>query len=272
MILKTIDIKNDNSMDYAALHMFLWEYTPKIAFRKRPMIIVCPGGGYAYTSDREADSIAMQFVAMGYHAAVLRYSVAPAVFPTALLELGRAVALIREHAEEWNVEEERIAICGFSAGGHLAGSFGVFWNKQWLRERLGVSANLICPNALILGYPVITAGEFAHRGSFENLLGADCDARKEELSLEKLVHPDVPRTFIWNTAEDGSVPVQNSLLMVNALLEKHVPVEYHMFETGCHGLALANRLTAGESGKENNPAAAVWTQLVHTWLENWILA
>lgn len=271
MKYETLDIKNSNSQDYAALHLYLLEPSTEIPIRNRPMIIVCPGGGYSMTSDREAEIIAVQYIAMGYHAAVLRYSVAPAVFPAALLELGRAVALIREHAQEYCVDPEKIVVSGFSAGGHLAASYCVFWNQSWVAEGLKTDVEMLRPDGLILGYPVITSGEYAHHDSFKKLLGKAYEDKKGEVSLENCVGDQIPRTFIWHTYADNAVPVQNSLLFVNALAAHQIPTEFHMFETGEHGLALANRLTQGNGGNGINPAAAAWVGLVHQWLENWIL-
>lgn len=262
----TFDVKNKGSQDYAALHVYLLDDSKSITIDTRPMIVVCPGGGYRMTSDREAEIIAMQYLAMGYHAAVLRYSVAPARFPAACMELGKSVAIIREHAAEWFVNPKQIVVSGFSAGGHLAASYCTFWNKDWMAEGLGVETETLKPDAAILAYPVITSGEFAHKGSFNHLLGEECEAKKAEVSLENCVGAQVPRTFIWHTYEDGSVPVQNSLLYVDALVKNHIPVEFHLFEKGAHGLSLANRLT----NSTKTMACAVWIDLVHTWMEEWI--
>lgn len=260
-------VAGEGSQEYAALYTYILDDSPELAVRERPLVIVCPGGAYMMTSDREAELVAMQFLAFGYHAAVLRYSVAPSVYPAAVLELGRAIRLIRQHAEQWKVNTDQIVVSGFSAGGHMAASYCVAWNQKWLAQALGTESGMLRPNGLILGYPVITAGEYAHQGSFENLLGKDYEARKEELSLEKLVHQDMPRTFIWHTFEDDAVPVQNSLLMVNALAACHVSTEFHMFEKGGHGLSLANKVTLSESGFGIQPGCEKWMELAHQWME-----
>lgn len=266
----TLDVKNSHSMEYAALYLYLIDDSPSIHIHKRPMIIVCPGGAYAFTSDREAEIVALQFLAMGYHSAVLRYSVAPAVFPTAALELGSGVMQIREHAQEWGIDPDQIVVTGFSAGGHLAASYCAFWNTEWMTGGLKAEAEKLRPNGMILGYPVITSGEFAHQGSFHNLLGEEaCESERQEVSLERCVGEQVPRAFIWHTYEDASVPVQNSLLLVNALAANHIPVEFHLFEKGGHGLSLASRLT-NTTGHGPERAAAAWIPLVHQWMENWI--
>lgn len=260
-------VTGEGSQAYAALYTYILDDSPEIAIEERPMVIVCPGGGYEMTSDREAEIVAMQFLAFGYHAAVLRYSVTPSVYPAAILELGRAIRLIRERAREWKVDRDKIVVSGFSAGGHMVASYCVAWNQKWMADALDTDSKSLQPNGLILGYPVITAGEYAHQGSIQNLLGKEYESRKEEMSLENLVNEDMPRTFIWHTFEDDAVPVQNSLLMVNALVAHHIPVEFHMFEKGGHGLSLANKLSKSVSGFGIQPGCEKWMELVHQWME-----
>ena len=126
----------------------------------RPAVVICPGGGYRYTSSREPESIAMQYLAAGMQAFVLYYNCAPSVFPCALLELAKSVSIVRSHAAEWNIDPDKILVVGFSAGGHLAASIGCFWNQEFVYGPLGLTAEDIRPNGNILGYPVITSGEF----------------------------------------------------------------------------------------------------------------
>ena len=121
----TDEIRVPGTLPGTYLETFLLEITEKFTVKERPLVLVCPGGGYEFTSDREAEIVALQFNAMGYHTAVLRYSCAPAQFPTSLLELSKAVAYLRANAGKWCIDEERIAVLGFSAGGHLAASLGV---------------------------------------------------------------------------------------------------------------------------------------------------
>ncbi len=273
MIYKEFAMSAGGSMDYAHLTTYLLEFNEEFAHRKRPLVLICPGGGYRFTSKREAEPIAMQLCAMGYHAAILYYSVAPAVYPTALWELADCVALLRSHADEWGIDADHIAVMGFSAGAHLAGCLGVFWNRSKVMGELPLDAKEYQPNGLILCYPVITSGEHAHQGSFEHLLGENSQDEKlrELLSLEKQVNEDVPPTFMWHTANDASVPVQNSLLMAAALAEHQVPVEYHLFREGIHGLGLAVAQTVSPSGKELSEGASRWIDLLETWLASWSL-
>ena len=265
-------IRMEGSMPYAELTVYLHEHYQEIAVETRPLVLVCPGGAYAYTSEREADPLAAQFLAMGYHAAVLRYSCAPAVYPTALTELAYSLALIRRNGEDWYVNPEQIIVLGCSAGGHLAASMGVFWKEEFLAGALGIrkeEQKLIRPDGMILCYPVITSGEFAHRGSFQNLLGARQEELSAKMSLENQVDKDTPPAFNWHTYEDGAVPAENSLLFVTALRRAGVPAEFHMYPKGSHGLALANRLTQNQDGNAAQPECTSWVGLAHTWIEHW---
>lgn len=240
---KSIDIRTTGASDYVAR---LTAYIPDNSFvegknKIRPAVLVIPGGGYEHTSQRESEPIAMKFISEGLCAFVLHYSVAPARFPQALCEAFSAISYIRENAEEWNIDPNKITVCGFSAGGHLSACVGAFWNKPFVNDYLQIEREKIKPNLLVLSYPVITSGEFAHRGSVNNLLGDNITKENLELiSLEKQVSKDVPPTFIWHTYEDGSVPVKNTMLFANALLENDIPLEMHIYRRGRHGLSLGN--------------------------------
>lgn len=269
MINKIYPIQAEGSLPDAKLVTYIQEYSSVLAINTRPLVLVCPGGGYRYTSDREAESIALQFLAMGYHAAVLRYSCEPAQYPTALFEIANAMVLIRKNAEEWHVDPDKIIVQGCSAGGHLAASLGVLWDEDFLAEGIGLKKDeheLLRPNGMLLCYPVITSGEFAHRGSFETLLGDREAELGDFLSLENRVSEKTPRTFLWHTFSDGAVPVENSLLFVGALRKAGIPTEFHMYPRGGHGLALANRLTQSSDGKALQEECSSWIGLAATWL------
>jgi acetyl esterase/lipase len=210
--------------------------------RKRPTMLICPGGGYSMTSDREAEPVAFKFLAADCNVIILRYDVAPVRFPAQLIELAFAIAKVREMAQEWNVDTEKIAVMGFSAGGHLAASYGVHWNKDFITDYFGFKNHENKPNAMVLCYPVITSGEKAHRGSFENLLGENSKNAEmlELVSVEKQVNQDTPKAFIWHTFEDNIVPVENSLYMASALRNANIETEMHIFPKGYHGLSLCN--------------------------------
>ena len=127
---------------------------------------------------------------------------------------------------------------------------------------------MLRPNAQILGYPVITSGRFAHRGSFENLLGEGAtDVQLERLSLENTVNENTPPTFIWHTQADDAVPVENSLLFVNALQEANILTEFHLFPKGPHGLSLADN-TTGVNPRLIDPNVAVWIDMAVRFVKN----
>lgn len=242
--------------------------TLKQAQSPRTTILICPGGGYTMTSDREAEPIALRLIAQGFNAVVLRYSVAPAVYPVALLEAAEAMRQIRCHAHDWQVAKEAIVIAGFSAGGHLAANLATQWRRDLVTE-YGYQSEQIQPNGLFLGYPVITTGPYAHTGSIQALLGshygqADLMAK---VSLEKQVTSEVPPTFIWHTATDNTVPVENSLLFVQALRQAQISFALHIFPQGGHGLSLATAETANAQGYGVEPTVAIWFDLFTTWLK-----
>ncbi len=230
----------------------------------RRAVVVCPGGGYRYREVHEADPIALAFAAAGIAAFILDYSVAPARFPQAVCEAAEAVKLVRDNAEKWDINPDRIIISGFSAGGHLAASLGVFYDKPEVLENLGCTADECKPNGMILGYPVISGGEYAHKGSFERLTGCEYDTEKaEKLSIEKLVSKSTPPAFVWHTFEDTTVPVQNSLLFAKALADNNVNCELHIYPHSEHGSCLANGVT-GRFVLE----AKDWSKNAIRWVNN----
>lgn len=209
--------------------------------RVRPAVLIFPGGGYRFTSDREAEPVAMTFLAQGYHAFVLRYTVSEEpLFPKPLEDAQAALNLIRDRAEEWGVDPDKIAVCGFSAGGHLAAALGTMGDPR--------------PNALILGYAVILQ-------SLSRQIAADMQ------SLHEKVDANTPPTFLFTTGDDRIVPVENSLHFAMALDQAGVPFALHVFQSGIHGLSLAKPHTAdGRSGMVN-PGFARWVELCMPWLE-----
>lgn len=272
MIYKEISIQEKSSADDAKLCMYIQEKSPEMPYsNKRKIVLICPGGGYYMTSDREAEAIAIKIMGMGYHAAVLRYSTFPSRYPAALLEMARSVSIIKENAEEWNIDAEKLVIMGFSAGGHLAANYGVSWREDFLAESIGVEKEVLRPNAMLLCYPVISSKEeIMHKGSFENLLGEDFDnpELRAKVSLEDQVSEDTPKCFIWHTYPDDTVPVENSFVFVRALMEKKIPVEFHMYEKGGHGLSLASEITNDQAGQSCQEECQSWINLAETWLKN----
>ncbi len=232
--------------------------------RRRPAVLILPGGGYAFTSEREATPIAVEFLSCGAAAFVLHYSVAPDRYPTSLCQAYAAIRQIRKNADEWNIDVNKIFVIGFSAGGHLAASSGVLWNSD-VAKKHGFDGESHRPNGMILSYPVITGGEKAHRGSFDNLLGENASPEMVEyLSLENRVTSDTPRTFLWHTYEDQVVPVENSLLLASALVKNGIPIEMHIFPHGGHGLSLVNDIVCQDLTGVKKVRA--WVELAKEWV------
>lgn len=188
---------------------------------ERPLVIICPGGGYEHHSPREGEAVALKMLDFGYNAVVLRYSLMPDEFPCALYEAAYTINYVRNHAKEWDINPDKIIIAGFSAGGHVAASLATMYDQpelaDFIQNVLHVSPKEVRPDGLLLGYPVITSGPKAHRKSFERLLGDRYDELVKSVSLEERVSSNTPKTFLWHTFSDGSVSVDNSLLFAESL-------------------------------------------------------
>ncbi|MDO5382474.1 MAG: alpha/beta hydrolase [Eubacteriales bacterium] len=237
----------------------------------RPLIVICPGGGYNHYSPREGEAIAVKMLEMGFNAVVFRYSLMPYVYPTQVYEAAYTMKFVRDHAAEWDVNPDNIIIAGFSAGGHVAACLGTMWNtdlvKSFANNNLGCDCEYVKPNGMLLGYPVITSGEFAHRASFVRMLGDNYEKYLKDVSLEERVSKDTPECFIWHTFEDNSVPLENSLLFVQALRKNNIPFEYHVFPKGCHGLGLGTKETTTKGMNHYQPEVFAWTELFAKWME-----
>ena len=234
--------------------------------KKRPCLVVCPGGGYGMCSQREAEPIAFHFLPQGYNVFVIRYSVAPHRFPNQLREVAAVMELIYENAEQWHCDTSRVAIMGFSAGGHLAAHYSTCYDIPEVREVFPDSKPV---QASILSYPVISADlRTAHMGSFRNLLGLESltAEQEEKFSCDKQVTEKTPPTFLWHTFEDNVVPVANSLCYARALVDHNVPVSLHIYPKGWHGLATVDEETNNPLSSEISHAAD-WLDAVKKWLK-----
>ncbi len=236
-------------------------YLPQDNKSSRPAIVVCPGGGYyMLADDHEGKQFAELFAAQGIVSAVLFYRHRTYQHPAPYADACRAMRLMRKHASRFGLDPAKVGIMGFSAGGHLAST--VATQPELYKDPLDDLAATISarPDRAILGYPVITFGEYGHMGSKENLLGKAADPQMvEQLSNHKRVTADTPPVFLFHTADDDAVPVQNSLFFAQACVENKVPVELHVFPKGKHGLGLA----------QNDPKLKIWSQNLLSWLANW---
>lgn len=223
----------------------------------RPTIVVSPGGGYAYTSERESAPVADIFNSYGYHVVVVNYrETVNEAYPMPGKYLAEA---INEISTDHHVSN--IILMGFSAGGHNALDVCLHSNDYKLKYNIKM---------LILGYPVITAdARYRHEGSFKNLLLNSFTDEKllEYVSLEKHINEDAPDLFLWGTITDESVSVKNSWLLLEAYKKHNLNVEYHMFDMGGHGLSVCNEASAQGDIKKVNPYIAKWSQLAHEWIQ-----
>ncbi|XUB37415.1 hypothetical protein IGI41_002434 [Enterococcus sp. DIV0876] len=266
MLYKQIHGLRPNSN--ASLTTYIIESSPEMdTARTRPAVIICPGGGYEMLSDREAEPIAIKMMSFGFQAFVLRYSIKPAVYPLALTELAAAVQLVRKNQEDWHVDPTKIIVAGFSAGGHLAANLGVSWQESFLEGLLEGTKEEWMPNGLLLSYPVLSSGKFAHDGSFQALLAEAYPTKKAALSLEHLVTEQTPPTFLWHTLEDGLVMAENSLLFAEQLRQHNVPYEMHIFPRGGHGLSLGTKETANGGIHNIEPSIVRWPELFADWVK-----
>ena len=237
----------------------LTPYLVKNGNPDKGLVIVCPGGGYGIRAFHEGEPIAQMLNAAGISAVVLNYRLAPYRHPVELADANRAVRFVRYHAAEWEINPEKIGILGFSAGGHLAVSACEHYDsgKTDGDEIDRVSSR---PNAGIFCYPVVTFrdGPYINKGTRDNLLGNEPDgALIDYLTGEDNVPDDCPPCFMWHTAEDGGVPVENSLMLAAALSKKKIPFELHVFPYGHHGLGLA----------PENESVRQWAPLLVKWLK-----
>jgi len=274
----------------------LEDSTEMLNGKKRPAILVCPGGAYLGCSDREAEPVALRFAAMGYHAFVLRYSTYFATFgdidvgstmpinpnsihPAPIRDIAKAFLTIHAHTDEWLVDVDKIAICGFSAGGHNCAMYAVYWHQPILYDHFDVDSNILKPAAVLVGYPIsdyhLMFGEITDPAAQDisdtaniALLGTTTPTKDLLDAVSPALHitHQTPPMFIWATAADKMVPVENSTRLATALAQKRIPFEIHIFEEGMHGLSLADQSTAGALYNVDRDAAK-WIKLAEVWLK-----
>ena len=252
----------------------------------RPAMIVVPGGAYRQVSSSEGDIVARMFYGQGYNVFVLTYSVNPEdaepLHLQPLKDLARAVRIVRYYAKQCQIDADKVAVCGFSAGGHLCGSLGVHFKD--IEEESPLLKEISCrPDAEILAYPVVTSGKYRNEESFLALLGEE--PAKEELeymSIEKHVTKETPPCFLWHTLEDRTVSVENSYLFAEACRKAGVPYAHHVFTEGVHGMSTAEKEWFEQKLKERPgkwteeeqryiydalDAVGMWTELAKRWLK-----
>lgn len=269
-----------------------------IGGRKRPAVLIMSGGAYFSCSDVEGEPVALAFAALGYHAFTLKYSTYGAEaflnhfqgmqpkpecqHPAPMRDIAKAMMTIKERAGEWNIDADRIAVCGFSAGGHNAAMFAANWQNPVITDYFRRDKEVFRPAACILGYGISDYvymkeniakdpnpfNKMFFAASNTAFLGAPevSEELLDEVSPARHVTDNMPPTFIWATAQDELVPVQHSIRMAHALADAHIPFEIHIFEEGPHGLSLATQASA-PAKDQIYPDAAKWVGLADAWLQ-----
>ncbi len=224
----------------------------------RPAMVIYPGGGYSHLADHEGVDIAEKFNQLGFNAFVVKYRLAPHRYPAQQQDAFRGIKLVRANAAKWHVNPNQIATCGFSAGGHLCASTGTMFDKVDASAGDEADKESQRPDALVLCYPVISfSREFGHRGSGVSLLGDKLEELEESFSCEKLVTENTPPAYMWHTAQDNAVPVENSLRFAKAMQSFGNKWGLHVFPCGGHGLGLA----------PDCPEIKVWPELARDFLK-----
>ena len=287
MITTTINLRKENPN----ITLDTYISSPLEFGSPRPAVIVCPGGGYGFHSPNEGEPVAIRFMTMGYNAFVLHYSVqcnTPAdrlVWPEPLYDLASAVLSVREHASEWNVDPAQIAVCGFSAGGHLTSMYASLWNSALLQEKFHRPESDFRINAVVLAYPAtdFTVGPCLVDWrmmwnceepvkKFNRFMFGTADPSEEKL-LSQSAHAQANEAtvpmFITHAQDDSLVKMEGSLHLAEELRRNNIPFELHIFETGNHGYTLADESSAGFDF-ELNPVVAEWTRFANRWLKKYL--
>ncbi|MBR1628586.1 MAG: alpha/beta hydrolase [Lachnospiraceae bacterium] len=266
-------------------------------FRDRPGIILAPGGAYLMLATREKEGVALEFLAKGYNVFVLEYSLGFSTrevkesgadkldtdnrYPKPVIEMFEAIHIVRERAKEYHTDGSRLFLLGFSAGGHLCGSAGVFWNNPEYTKKLSFEpqGDELKATGMILCYPMLNANpnktlEINNPANIDSALVQEFmyqtdNPTKEQIEavdLTKHVTKDTVPTFLWHSTDDPVVNPVDSTRFVLALQENGVECEYHLFDHGGHGLALANKVYA-HNEEDIQPDIAEWTDMADRWME-----
>lgn len=239
--MKIIEIKLTNEL--ARLTVYLPDKSPEMPYMDvRPGMLVIPGGGYSMCSDREAEPVAFSFIAKGYAAFILRYTVGNNKgydFSMPFADVNEAMRIIHENADDWGVDKEKIAAIGFSAGGHLCAALSTMGD--------------IRPAASVLVYPCIVE-------SISKILAFPVPG------LDDKVDEKTPPAFIIAACADDLVPIENSLAYASGLNKKNIPFEMHIYEKGYHGFSLADRTVYTKAEADYCAHIRGWFDLCATWL------
>lgn len=293
MLSLTIPLYKDRQD--VTLTTYIQDDADKMLKSPRPAVLICPGGGYLKCATQEGEPVALRFAAMGYQTFILRYStyfggmnpqqladcaeqilpIKNTIYPNSMLEVGMAMKLIYEHAQEWHVDIKRIALCGFSAGAHNVAMYAAKWQEPWIGKHIQIENEKIKPAAVILGY---IAGDYFFNTeephhilqTYSNMaMFGKTKLEKEDVEKvqpSKYITGDMPPAFLWATYEDTVVSVKNTIAMAEKLAEQKIPFELHIFEKGDHGLSLGMQESAKKK-EQIRRDVSMWVPMAEIWLE-----
>ncbi len=240
----------------------------------RPAIIILPGGAFAFLSPTESEPVALTFMQKGFNTFVLDYTVGDNCrYPDVLIECSKAIQTVRENAQKWNIDPHRVYLMGFSAGACLAGVSATQWNDPVISEALGVSPEMIRPDAAVIAYGCWdNSGTIWNDPEFVNPNASQFPKScPPQLDMIHYVGPHVCPLFVWHNQKDKYVPVRNALMITGKLCELKIPVELHLYTGGEHGMSVANGLCfRNEREKDradSNPNVAMWVDMASNWLK-----
>ncbi len=266
MIHTTIQLRPDDP------NVTLTAYVQNEAWKKRDAILVIPGGGYScICEDREGEPIALAYAARGVNAFVLKYSIGEkAKFPRPLVEASMAVAYIRDHAEEFHIDPERVFCVGFSAGGHLAASLGTLWHLPEIYEETGMEYGHNRPTGMVLCYPVLSSATRTHPDTFRRATGSENPTAEEmrKYSVEHNIDERTVPAFFMHTSNDQAVPVENSLIVAMKMAEKGMKFELHVYPDGPHGVGLGDWQTSQGNTAWVDEKIERWVDDSIYWMRN----
>lgn len=264
MIYKTIVIN-----ETARLDLYILESTTE-----KPFVLVLPGGGYIFTSEREGEAIALAFNGEGMSAGVLWYTTqdkVKKVYKSALHETAMALDYVKANSDAWSLS--KIGVCGFSAGGNVALQIATHYKDAWLAE-YDITIDFVIASYPMISTEIFTLLEPRAYAHVENplsvnmrILGTETPRANDyyEFDVLNFINEDTAPMFIWHTFEDELVKVDDALNLATTLNRYRVPFELHVFETGAHGLALANEVTA-VSPEQINESASKWFEMCIEWI------
>lgn len=265
-----IYLSEDKLAKLTLLTMPVYEEKSPWLNKKKPAIIIVPGGSYMYCSDREGLPVAFKFLAKGYQTFVLNYHVKDmSDYPTPFKDLANAVKHVKDNAQAYGIDPEEISLLGFSAGGHLVGTYGALIDNEEFQKEMDMNAQTLRVKNLILGYPAIHLKPVVDAVIHLNQLDKVGELFKTYREIKDgylMAHKDMPRTFVFHSIDDPTVPAILTMDYVKRLLELGVEVEFYMPSLGGHGYATGDDLA--NHGRAINPRLAIWTDLVDQWIRD----